>query len=293
MLMRSRLYVPGNRPGMILNAGIYGADMIVLDLEDSVPPKEKDAARELVREALDHVDFGNSDVLIRINGPRSFPEDLSILSGSCSGVLLPKCEDPEVISNLAALLERRERDLGIESPHFLIIPLIESALGLLRAREIATASRVCAIALGVEDLSTDLGLHRPHDQALLYAKCHLVACARAAGIPPLDSVYSDVEDLDGLYKACISSRSLGFEGRGAIHPNQIEIIHKAFTPTEAEIKWARRVVEVAEAAESVGRGTVLVDGKMVDPPVVRRARRILECAYSPGIVLDLGPEVTE
>jgi len=184
---------------------------------------------------------------------------------------------------LDAVFDRMEGDLGIENGHFKIIPIIESALGLTRAAEIAVSEeRIVAMTLGVEDLSADLGMVGPDENALLFAKSTIVIAARSAGIEPLDSVFSNIDDTEGLIGACRRSRSLGFSGRGAIHPNQVETIHTAFAPEAEDL-------EAAEEGEAAGLGAVKVDGAMVDLPVVKRARRVLEAATAPGPVLDLSP----
>lgn len=295
MLMRSRLYVPGIQPKMLANAGVYGADIIVLDLEDSVPEDRKDEARDLVAETIRTMDFGRSAVFVRINAEREVAvEDMKVLTPDCAGILFPKCESVDQIRFLDAVFDRMEGDLGIENGHFKIIPIIESALGLTRAAEIAASEdRIVAMTLGVEDLSADLGMTGPDEEALLTAKSTIVVAARAAGIEPLDSVFSNVDDTEGLIESCRRSRSLGFSGRGAIHPNQVENIHVAFAPGPAEVERAVRIIEAAEEAEIRGVGAVKVHGAMVDPPVVNRARRVLEAATAPGPVLDLSPETVD
>ncbi len=289
MLMRSRLYVPGIQPKMLAAGGVYGADIVVLDLEDSVPADRKDEARDLVSESIRSMDFGRSAVFIRVNSDRETAElDMRVLTPACAGILFPKCESVDQIRFIDTVFDRMEGEMGIDNGHFKIIPIIESALGLSKAGEIALSEdRIVAITLGVEDLSSDLGMIGPDETALLFAKSTIVAAARAAGIEPLDSVFSRVDDADGLIEACRYSKSLGFSGRGAIHPNQVETIHNAFAPDEREVERARLIVEAAEAAEAKGIGAVKVDGAMVDPPVVKRAQRTIEAASAPGSVLDL------
>jgi len=285
------MYVPGIQPKMLAAAGVYGADIVVLDLEDSVPADRKDEARDLVAETIRSMDFGRSAVFVRVNPERELAEeDIKVLTPDCAGILFPKCESVDQIRFLDAVFDRMEGDLGIENGHFKIIPIIESALGLTRAAEIAVSEeRIVAMTLGVEDLSADLGMVGPDENALLFAKSTIVIAARSAGIEPLDSVFSNIDDTEGLIGACRRSRSLGFSGRGAIHPNQVETIHAAFAPEAEEVEKARRIVEAAEEGEAAGLGAVKVDGAMVDLPVVKRARRVLEAATAPGPVLDLSP----
>ncbi len=290
MMFRSRLYVPGNQPRMLINAGVYGADMVVLDLEDSVPVAEKDSARDLVAESIWSLDFGRSGLYVRINSdPDDFVLDLGVLNEKCNGVLLPKAESLEIVELLSGLLAKTEEAQEIEPGRFIIVPIIESAVGLENALAIASHERVAAMTLGVEDLTADLGMHRKDEDALLYAKSRIVVASRAGNAAPLDSVYGNFRDEEGLLAACLHSRDLGFEGRGAIHPNQLDTIHKAFAPSMKELDWASRVVEAARAAEAEGIGAVTVDGAMVDPPVVKRAERIIDAAKAPGAVLDLDP----
>lgn len=266
---RSRLYVPGNQPHLFNNAGLHRPDGIILDLEDSVAPAEKDAARILVRNALLHMEFGDAEKMVRINQLPMGLEDLdtSVPFGA-QMVLVPKCESPDQI---------REVDEKIKaynpSQSVWLMPIIESAIGCFRALEIATASpRVAAISIGLEDYTADLGVQRTAEgRESLWARQTVINAAKAAGIQAIDSVFSDVSDMDGLRRSVAEARALGFEGKGCIHPNQVRVIHETFAPSGSEIANACNIVLAYEKAEKEGLGVVAVGSKMVDAPVVKRA----------------------
>ncbi|MEA3461965.1 MAG: aldolase/citrate lyase family protein, partial [Bacteroidota bacterium] len=247
----SRLYLPGNSPSMMLNAGIHQPDGVILDLEDSVAPDRKAEARLLVRNALSQVDFYGAERMVRINQLPAGLEDLDeVVPQHLHLVLLPKCEHGsqvvEVADRIRAILKEHKQEREI-----FLMPIIESALGVENAFEIACASEtVVAMAIGLEDYTADLGVKRTETAGeSLYARTRLVNACKAAGIQPIDSVYSDVANMEGLKKNVLTSRSLGFEGMGCIHPRQVPVIHEAFVPTEEEIEKARWIVEAFEAAE--------------------------------------------
>ncbi len=276
----SRLYLPGNSPSMMLNAGIHQPDGVILDLEDSVAPDRKAEARLLVRNALCQVDFYGAERMVRINQLPAGLEDLDeVVPRHLHLVLLPKCEHAtqvvEVAERIQAILKAHKQDREI-----FLMPIIESSLGVENAFEIAKASdTVVAMAIGLEDYTADLGVKRTEKgEESFYARTRLVNACKAAGIQPIDSVYSDVANMEGLRKNVETSRSLGFEGMGCIHPRQVPVIREAFVPTEEEIEKARRIVEAFEEAEARGSGVVALGSKMIDPPVVKRAQKTLELA---------------
>lgn len=276
----SRLYLPGNTPSMMLNAGIHQPDGIILDLEDSVAPEKKAEARLLVRNALCQVDFYGAERMVRINQLPAGLEDLDeVVPWNLHLVLLPKCEHgsqvAEVAERIKGILKAHKQDREVY-----LMPIIESALGVENAFEIARASEmVVAMAIGLEDFTADLGVKRSESgQESLYARTRLVNACKAAGIQPIDSVYSDVANMEGLKSNVETSRSLGFEGMGCIHPRQVPVIHEAFTPTEEEIEKATKIVEAFEEAEARGSGVVALGSKMIDPPVVKRAQKTLKLA---------------
>jgi citrate lyase subunit beta/citryl-CoA lyase len=279
-MRRSRLYLPGNTPKLALNAGLHGGDGIILDLEDSVAPGRKDEARILVRNSLRAVDFYGAERMVRINqGERGLKDLDAVIPHHANLILLPKCESAEQLLEV----DKRIRDLRDEQKidhEVWIMPIIESALGVINAHDIASASQnVVALAIGLEDYTADLGAPRtPEGKESFFARSMLVNAAKAAGIQAIDSVFSDVSDMDALKENVLASKALGFDGMGCIHPRQIKVIHEAFAPSEAEIEKARKIVEAFKEAEAKGLGVVAVGSKMIDPPVVKRALRIMELA---------------
>jgi citrate lyase subunit beta / citryl-CoA lyase len=276
-LRRSRLYLPGNTPKFFINAGLHRPDAIILDLEDSVPPSERDAARLLVRNALRSVDFYSAEKMVRVNAPPNGLDDVrALMEHGVDTFLLPKVEDAEAVRVAADLLDQLDR------PEIALIPIVESARGVLNACAIASASpRVVALAIGLEDYTADIGVQRTSTgRESLWAQSQIVNAARAARVQPLASVYSAIDDEAGLREWLIETRGLGFSGAGCLHPRQIRVIHAAFAPSPAEIEQARRIVQAFEGAQADHIGVVAVDGRMVDAPVVARARRILQLAES-------------
>lgn len=276
----SRLYLPGNIPSMMLNAGLHSPDGIILDLEDSVAPAKKDEARFLVRNALRQINFYGAERMVRINQGDRGIEDLSfILPHNVNLILLPKCESAEYIKKVEH--EAAEIMRGQGGVHeVLFMPIIETALGVEKAYEIARASsNVVALAIGLEDYTADLGVQRTNEGAeSLYARLRLVNAARAAGVQAIDSVFSDVSDMESLKRTAEISKSYGFEGMGCIHPRQIQVIKDAFAPAAEEIGKAAKIVKAYREAEEKGQGVVAVGSKMIDPPVVARALRIIDLA---------------
>lgn len=283
-LRRSRLYIPGNQPKLMISGGLYGADGIILDLEDSVPPAEKDAARLLVRNALVALDWGSSERMVRINQGAIGEEDLAAVAAhNPHTVLLPKIEEETQVARTAEIL----RGLVGEAAAFLM-PILESPRGIHRAFEIASVDpSVVALTLGLEDLSAELGAPRTRaGWESFLARQTTVYAARAAGVQPIASVFSDIEDEEGLAAYVQRERGLGFDGIGCIHPRQIPIVHREMTPSEPETERAVRIVRAAREAESRGLGAVAVGSKMVDPPVVQQAFRTVELAVAGGVLAE-------
>jgi citrate lyase subunit beta/citryl-CoA lyase len=282
---RSRLYLPGNQPDFFANAGLFGADCLILDLEDSVPPSRKEEARVLVRRTLEsHPDiFRGAEIAVRINPPAGSwgAADLAELAHTLPhAIILPKCESPLEVQELNRELDRLEAPGGDRHGRTLLIPIVETARGVLAAAAIASASdRVAALCFGAEDFTADIGARRTAaGTESLFARQAIVLAAKAAGIQALDSVYSDTGDVKGFEAYCAASRAMGFDGVGIIHPRQIAIANRAFSPTEEEIEEARAVVAALEEAEAGGSGVASLGGKMIDAPVARRARRIVASA---------------
>lgn len=286
----TRLYLPGNTPSMMLNAGLHTPDGIILDLEDSVAPAKKQEARLIVRNALRQVRFYGAERMVRINQGEMGLEDLEyIVPHNVHLVLVPKCEAPEYLIEVEKRIEKIRKQSGSGSQvasEIFLMPIIESARGVERAFEIATATKnVVAMAIGLEDYTADLGVPRTAGGAeSLYARLRLVNAAKAAGIQPIDSVFSDVADMEGLEENVLRSRSLGFEGMGCIHPRQIPVIHKAFAPSDKELQKAMKIVLAFREAEQKGLGVVALGSKMIDPPVVNRALRVIDLALKMELI---------
>jgi len=288
-----RLYVPGDQPHFAINADLYGSDMLVFDLEDSVAAERKFEARILVRRLLENdLLFRKSEVAVRINmlrdecGKADVDE---IVAAHPHAILLPKCESSNDVAMLDRLLSLQEKEKGIEKNSIHIVPIIETAAGVLNAVEIARASeRNVALAFGYEDFSRDICakpisagstgavLGKSAQIEALLAREMIVLAARSAGIQPLDSVFSDIEDTDGLTESCYQARALGFEGKAVIHPSQIEHVRRVFSPSEEEVERAKAIVAAYEESLKGGRGAVAFEGQMIDAPLVSKARRVIE-----------------
>jgi len=276
----SRLYLPGNTPGLMINSGLHSADGIILDLEDSVAPGKKDEARFLVRNALRQINFYGAERMVRINQGKRGLEDLNfVIPHNVNLVLIPKCEDAGDILQVEKMIESIKMKFNLTNNVYLM-PIIESALGLENSFKIACSSKnIVAIAMGLEDFTTDLGVQRTIEgKESLYARQRLIVAARAAGIQPIDSVFSDVADMEALKLTIKESKSLGFEGMGCIHPRQIPLIKEGFAPDATEIEKSKKIVLAFEEAKQKGLGVVALGSKMIDPPVVTRAQRVIELA---------------
>ncbi len=285
-LRRTRLYLPGSEPKYYINAALHGPDAVILDLEDSVHQEEKDAARILVRNTLRAVDFGPSERMVRINQLPLGLEDLAEVVGETPDVILiPKVETPEQVKEVDQMIgEIKERNGIIRS--IWLMPILESALGIENAFAVATASEnVVALTIGLEDYTADLGVVKTAEgRESQYARSRVVNAARAAGVQAIDSVYSDVADMDDLRRWAEASRAMGFEGMGCIHPGQIRVVHEAFRPSADEIEKARKVVAAYEEAQSKGLAVVNLGSKMIDPPVVQRALKLVERSKAMGAI---------
>ncbi|MDO4543683.1 MAG: citrate (pro-3S)-lyase subunit beta [Clostridia bacterium] len=287
-LRRSMLFVPGNNPGMIRDAHIYGSDSIMFDLEDSVAMAEKDAARFLVYNALTHLRYGKKELVVRINDLSSGLgiEDLEAIVRARPNVIrLPKTETAQDIIDCEAEIERIEREAGIPVGSTGMMAAIESAKGVLNAYDIARSSkRLIGIALGAEDYVTDLKTTRSDGTELFFARNMILNAARAAGIDAIDTVYSDVNNEEGFLKEVELIKKLGFDGKSVINPRQIPPLHKAFMPSEKDLIKARAIMNAIAQANARGSGVASLNGKMIDRPVVIRAERLLELAETADII---------
>ena len=282
----SRLYLPGNTPSMMINAGLHSADGIILDMEDSVSPEKKDEARILVRNALRQVNFNGAERMVRINqGERGIKDLEFVVPHNVNLILIPKCEDAPTVRNIENRISEIKAKSGLNNPVYLM-PIIETALGVEMSFEIVrSAASVVAIAVGLEDLTADMGVPRTKEgNETLYARTRIVNAAKAAGIQPIDSVFSDVGDMEALHQNVLSSKALGFEGMGCIHPRQIPVIRQGFAPGPEEIEKSKKIVLAFENARSKGLGVVALGSKMIDPPVVARAQKIIDLAVRLGLL---------
>ena len=280
-MRRSMLFIPGNTPNLLLNGDILGADSVIMDLEDAVSPAEKDSARILVRNVLKHMDFSSCEVIVRINPVDTdyWKNDLREIIPLRPGMIMPpKASCAKDIITVSDFIGKLEAENGIPHGTVKLIPLIETALGVENAFEIAKAcDRVAAIFLGAEDLSADLHCKRTKEGAeILYARQRLITAARAAGVDVYDTPFTDVNDIEGLEKDAAFAKALGFTGKASISPRHISGINEAFSPTKAEIDYAHEVMETIERAKSEGKGVVSLRGKMIDAPIVARAAQVIE-----------------
>ncbi|AGX44448.1 citrate (pro-3S)-lyase subunit beta [Clostridium saccharobutylicum] len=291
-LRRTMMYIPGNNPGMIKDGHIYGADSIMFDLEDSVSLNEKDAARFLVYNALKTIDYEGVETVVRINGLDTCGmEDLeAIVRAQPDVIRLPKTESAKDIIDVENEIARIEKEAGIPVGKTKMMAAVEGALGVLNAREIATASkRLMGIAIGAEDYVTDLKTTRsPEGIELLFGRSQIILAARAAGIYAFDTVYSDVNNEEGFANEVKLIKQLGFDGKSVINPRQIGPVHEIYTPSEKEINKSIRVIKAAEEAKKRGSGVVSLDGKMVDKPIIERAQRALMLAEAAGVYRNEG-----
>jgi citrate lyase subunit beta/citryl-CoA lyase len=291
----SRLYLPGNSPSLMINAGIHHPDGIILDLEDAVAPDKKDEARYIVRNALRGIDFYGAERMVRINQGERGLDDLEwIIPHHVNLILLPKCEKPEQVRDINKRMDAIRKKTKQKDPVW-IMPIIESALGIVNAYAIASAAdNVVAMAIGLEDYTADLGTRRTKEGTESFlARSMVVNAARAAGIQPIDSVFSDIGDMEGLKQNVLMSKALGFDGMGCIHPRQIKVIHENFAPSVDEIEKAKKIVFAFHKATEQGLGVVSLGTKMIDPPVVKRALNTINLAVKMGKLIENWRETYE
>ena len=281
-MRRSMLFLPGNSPNILLNADFLGSDSIILDLEDAVAPTEKDSARILVRNAIRSLEY-TREVIVRINPVDSpyWQKDLQAIIPVKPDMIMPtKVSCADDVKIIADYITKLEKEQGMEVGCTKIIPLIETALGVENAFQIASSDeRVKAIFLGGEDLTADLRCKRTKEGTeIFYARSRMVMAGRAAGVDVYDTPWTDVEDYEGLIKDAAFAKSLGFSGKASISPRHVRFINDVFSPTEEEIQYAKDVFETIEKAKAEGKGVVSLRGKMIDAPIVARAKQVLEAA---------------
>ncbi len=288
-LRRALLYLPGDSRRKIDKAASLDVDCICLDLEDGVALNQKEAARAEIRRALSEVNFGRSEVLVRLNpfGSAFTDADLSATApGHPHGFVLPKVESAEALRWLDARLSMLEAVNDWPPGQLVILAIVETALGILNLREIASATpRLQALIFGAEDLAGDMSLTRTRAAwEVLYARSAIVTHAAALGLQAIDMVWVDFNDTAGLVEECTFGMQLGYTGKQIIHPNQVAPVHTAFAPTPAAIAHAQRVIAAHEAHQASGQGAFALDGKMVDRPVVRAAENVLAKARAAGLL---------
>ncbi len=291
-MRRSMLFLPGNTPNMIINGDALGADSIILDLEDAVSPDEKDAARLLVRSAIERMGFSGVEITVRINSIDTdyWRDDLeAIVPLKPDLIMPPKASCAEDIKKVDSYISSIEERCGMPQGSVRLIPLIETALGVENAYAIASACpRVAAIFLGGEDLTADLRCKRTKGgNEIDYARKRLVVAARAAGVDAVDTPFTDVNDDEGIAVDAEYAKSLGFTGKSAIAPRHVKVINSVFSPTQKDIDYARMVFEAIRIGKEQGKGAVSLLGKMIDKPIVERARQTLEAARQLGLGGDI------
>ena len=286
-MRRSMLFIPGNTPNLVVNSPYLGADAIIFDLEDAVSPAEKDSARILVRNTLRYMDLRGRETIVRINAIDTdyWQKDVEEMAAQGPDILMvPKSGRPEDIRTVDEYLTRVEERLG-GGHRILLMPLIETALGVENAYAIARASsRVTALFLGAEDLTADLRCQRTKGgQEIAYARARLVTAARAAEVDVYDTPFTDVNDDEGIWQDAETARALGLTGKASISPRHVQAINTVFSPSQAEVDYAWEVMDAIRAAKEQGRGAIALRGKMIDAPIVARAQRTLEMAREIGM----------
>lgn len=289
-LRRTMMFVPGANAAMLRDAPLYGADSIMFDLEDAVSLKEKDSARTLVHFALKTFDYSNVETVVRINSLEAGgAQDVEamVLAG-VEVIRLPKTETAQDILDVDAVITSVEKDNQIPVGTTKMMAAIESAEGVLNAREIAKASeRLIGIALGAEDYVTNMKTKRyPDGQELSFARNMILHAARAAGIAAIDTVYSDVDNVEGFQNEVQQIKQLGFDGKSVINPRQIPLVNAIYKPTDKEIQNAKEVIWGIREAEAKGSGVISVNGKMVDKPIVERAQRVIALAKAAKLITE-------
>ena len=279
-LLRTVLSVPGNRENMLEKSKHIHADVILLDLEDSVPPEEKARARSIVKNWIPKIAGNGSKVYVRINPIEGglAQDDLgSVIMRGIDGISQPKPSTGQDIRKVAEMLTRLEKERGLPEGHIRILPWIENSLGLINAYDIASSSpRINGVIFGANDLVLETGMIRSEDgYELLYPRTKIVIAAKAAGVSAIDTPYNNFKDDKGLIREANLARKLGFSGKFAIHPSQIDIVNRIFRPTEEEIAYAKKVVAAFEEARAKGFASASLDGKMIDIPIAQRALNVL------------------
>ena len=287
-LRRTMLFMPGNNSGMLQNAGILGADSIILDLEDAVSLTEKDSARILVREAIKNVDYNNVEVVVRVNPftTEFAQKDIDVIARvKPDTLMIPKATEEELHA-IDGILTNIEMQEGFENGSIKLMPIVETAYGVENVYNIIkSCDRIVGILLGGEDLTSDLGIKRTKEGGeIFYARNRVAIACKAMKVDSIDTPFTDTNDFDGLERDTFKAKNLGLTGKAAIIPSQIDTIHSVYAPTVEEIKHAKRVLEAMKEAEKEGKGVFSLDGKMVDAPIINRAKNTVEQAKILGLI---------
>lgn len=287
-LRRTMLFISAQKPGQIKDPYIYGADSIIMDLEDAVAENQKDAARFLLYHALTTIDYGNTEVIVRINGLNSphWKEDVRVsIAGGADGIRIPKCESAKDVQIVEEAIEKAEEEFKVPKGRTLIMAALETPKAILNAYEICTASpRMFGIAISGGDLRRCMQVTQtPEGIELFVARGQTVLAARAAGVQCFDTVFTDMDDMEGFKNEVIMVKKMGFDGKSLIHPKQIKIVHDIYKPTQKEIHDAERIVRAYREKSEKGEGVFTVDNKMIDVAFLPSAERIIALAKACGI----------
>ncbi len=282
-MRRSMLFIPGNTPNLLINGNCLGADAVIFDLEDAVSPAEKDSARILVRNTMKYLDFRGIEIIVRINSSDTdyWKKDLDeIMQYRPDLIMLPKSATADDILTVSSYMSETEKKYALADNTVKLMPLIETAMGVENAYSVASAcERVAAIFLGAEDLTADLRCRRTKEgKEIEYARSRLVSAARAAGVDVYDTPFTDVNDDEGIYLDAEHARSLGFTGKASISPRHVQVINEVFSPSQKDIDYAYEVMDAIRQAKEQGRGAIALHGKMIDAPIVARARQTIAMA---------------
>ena len=288
-LRRTMMFLNAQKPGLIKDPYIYKPDSIMLDLEDAVAEKEKDAARFSLYHALREINYRGIECIVRINGLDSelWKEDIRCaVAGGADGIRIPKTETAEDVRRVEKAVEEAENEFGIERGKVLIMAALESAKGVLNALDICNASeRLFGIALSGGDYTKDLQTRITGTGVeLMGARQHMIIAARAAGVQCFDTVYTDLDDMEGFKKDVETIHLMGFDGKSIINPRQIAPVHEIYTPTQKEIVFSQKVVKEIEEKKKLGIGVFTVDGKMIDIGFYDGAKRTIELAKASGVL---------
>lgn len=287
-LRRTMMFMNAQKPGLIKDANIYGSDSIILDLEDAVAENQKDAARFSLYHALKNIDYGKTEVIVRINGLDTphWQEDVRVcVAGGADGIRIAKCENAEMVRQVEGAVLEAEREFGVEEGRTLLMAALESPISILNAYEIVTASgRMLGCAISGGDFRKSMHVQIQKDGVeMLTARGMMLLAARAAGVQCFDTMYPNIDDTEGFEAEVIQNHKMGFDGKSIVNPKQIAFVHETFAPTKKEIAYAEKLVRGCQEQADAGIGVYTVDGKMVDIPFFEDAQRIIALAKACGV----------